>query len=94
MIMIIFIFILILRCKKSVSIKYNLIKITFNLFRYTYVMPKNLLKKFICIADLKTQIAGYLYGVSPPDHSQVFRKRRKNNFFKHIHIYLSNQYYF
>jgi pre-mRNA-processing factor 8 len=35
------------------------------------VLPKNLLKKFICIADLRTQIAGYMYGVSPPDNSQV-----------------------
>ena len=23
---------------------------------FTYVMPKNLLKKFICIADLRTQV--------------------------------------
>lgn len=38
---------------------------------YTYVMPKNVLKKFICIADLRTQIAGYMYGVSPPDNPQV-----------------------
>lgn len=37
----------------------------------SYVMPKNLLKKFICIADLRTQIAGYMYGVSPPDNPQV-----------------------
>ncbi|PNH07205.1 Pre-mRNA-splicing factor 8 [Tetrabaena socialis] len=37
---------------------------------YTYVLPKNLLKKFICIADLRTQIAGYMYGVSPPDNNQ------------------------
>mmetsp|Transcript_62207 Transcript_62207/g.196862 ORF Transcript_62207/g.196862 Transcript_62207/m.196862 type:complete len:385 (+) Transcript_62207:120-1274(+) len=38
---------------------------------YTYIMPKNVLKKFICIADLRTQIAGYMYGVSPPDNPQV-----------------------
>eukprot|EP00199_Chlamydomonas_sp_CCMP681_P000039 CAMPEP_0119105026 /NCGR_PEP_ID=MMETSP1180-20130426/3084_1 /TAXON_ID=3052 ORGANISM="Chlamydomonas cf sp, Strain CCMP681" /NCGR_SAMPLE_ID=MMETSP1180 /ASSEMBLY_ACC=CAM_ASM_000741 /LENGTH=1353 /DNA_ID=CAMNT_0007089951 /DNA_START=3 /DNA_END=4064 /DNA_ORIENTATION=+ len=38
---------------------------------YTYVMPKNLLKKFICIADLRTQISGYMYGTSPPDNPQV-----------------------
>jgi pre-mRNA-processing factor 8 len=25
-------------------------------------MPKNLLKRFVCIADLKVQIFGYLYG--------------------------------
>jgi hypothetical protein len=39
---------------------------------YTYVLPKNLLKKFICIADLRTQVAGYMYGVSPPDNPQVW----------------------
>ncbi|KAF2323227.1 hypothetical protein GH714_034239 [Hevea brasiliensis] len=38
---------------------------------YTYIMPKNILKKFICIADLRTQISGYLYGISPPDNPQV-----------------------
>lgn len=38
---------------------------------YTYVMPKNILKRFITIADLRTQVAGYLYGRSPPDNDQV-----------------------
>jgi len=38
---------------------------------YTYVLPKNVLKKFICVADLRTQIAGYLYGISPPDNPAV-----------------------
>eukprot|EP00479_Gromia_sphaerica_P008657 TRINITY_DN3385_c0_g1_i1.p1 TRINITY_DN3385_c0_g1~~TRINITY_DN3385_c0_g1_i1.p1 ORF type:complete len:345 (-),score=86.24 TRINITY_DN3385_c0_g1_i1:545-1579(-) len=38
---------------------------------FTYVLPKNLLKKFICISDLRAQIAGYLYGLSPPDNPQV-----------------------
>ena len=38
---------------------------------YTYVMPKNILKTFICISDLRTQIAAYLYGISPPDNPQV-----------------------
>ncbi|KAG0502557.1 hypothetical protein HPP92_002629 [Vanilla planifolia] len=38
---------------------------------YTYIMPKNILKKFICIADLRTQITGYLYGLSPQDNPQV-----------------------
>ncbi|KAI1384862.1 PROCN-domain-containing protein [Hypoxylon trugodes] len=37
----------------------------------TYVMPNNILKKFITIADLRVQIAGYLYGVSAPDNDQV-----------------------
>ena len=38
---------------------------------YTYILPKNVLKKFITIADLRVQIAGYLYGSSPPDNSSV-----------------------
>ncbi|KAJ9134458.1 Pre-mRNA-processing-splicing factor 8 [Pleurostoma richardsiae] len=37
----------------------------------TYVMPNNILKKFIQIADLRVQVAGYLYGSSPPDNDQV-----------------------
>ncbi|OMP86473.1 Pre-mRNA-processing-splicing factor 8 [Diplodia seriata] len=38
---------------------------------YTYIMPKNVLKRFITIADLRVQVAGYLYGNSPPDNEQV-----------------------
>ena len=38
---------------------------------YTYVLPKNILSKFICVSDLRTQIAGYLYGVSPSDNAHV-----------------------
>ncbi|RHZ47197.1 hypothetical protein Glove_587g9 [Diversispora epigaea] len=38
---------------------------------YTYVLPKNLLKRFIQIADLRTQIAAYMYGISPRDNTQV-----------------------
>ena len=38
---------------------------------FTYVMPKNILKRFIAIADLRIQVAGYLYGSSPPDNDQV-----------------------
>jgi pre-mRNA-processing factor 8 len=34
-------------------------------------MPKNILKRFITIADLRVQIAGYLYGSSPPDNDQI-----------------------
>jgi len=37
----------------------------------TYIMPKNVLKKFIMVADLRTEIAAYMYGVSPPDNPQV-----------------------
>jgi len=38
---------------------------------FTYVMPKNVLKRFITIADLRVQVAGYLYGRSPRDNDQV-----------------------
>lgn len=38
---------------------------------YTYIMPKNILKRFITVADLRVQVAGYLYGSSPPDNDQV-----------------------
>merc|ERR1711981_212960 len=37
----------------------------------TYIMPKNVLKKFIMVSDLRTEIAAYMYGVSPPDNPQV-----------------------
>ncbi len=36
---------------------------------YIYVMPKNLLKKFVCISDLKVQTFGYLYGVLTRDNA-------------------------
>lgn len=39
--------------------------------RFTYIMPKNILKRFITIADLRVQVAGYLYGSSPPDNPNV-----------------------
>lgn len=39
--------------------------------QYTYIMPKNVLKRFITIADLRVQVAGYLYGSSPSDNDQV-----------------------
>lgn len=38
---------------------------------FTYILPKNVLKKFITIADLRTQIAGFMYGRSPPDNPSV-----------------------
>ncbi|KAI2083832.1 pre-mRNA-splicing factor 8 [Ophidiomyces ophidiicola] len=38
---------------------------------FTYIMPKNILKRFIMIADLRVQVAAYLYGRSPPDNAQV-----------------------
>jgi len=38
---------------------------------YTYVLPKNVLKKFICMSDLRIQVAAYMYGVSPTDNPFV-----------------------
>ncbi len=38
---------------------------------YTYILPKNTLKKFISIGDLRTQIMGYMYGKSPEDRPSV-----------------------
>jgi len=38
---------------------------------FTYVLPKNILSKFITVSDLRTQVAGYMYGISPPDNAQV-----------------------
>ncbi|PNY29575.1 Pre-mRNA-processing-splicing factor 8 [Tolypocladium capitatum] len=37
----------------------------------TYVMPNNMMKRFITMADLRVQIAGYLYGSSPSDNDRV-----------------------
>ncbi|KAG2174194.1 hypothetical protein INT43_004215 [Umbelopsis isabellina] len=49
----------------------TLLTVTFSNSAYTYVLPKNILKRFITIADLRTQIAGYMYGISPPDAPNV-----------------------
>ena len=38
---------------------------------YTYIVPKNILKRFITVGDFRTQIAGFLYGASPPDNDQI-----------------------
>ena len=37
----------------------------------TFVLPKTVLRKLITIADLRTQVAAYLYGASPPDNPSV-----------------------
>jgi len=37
----------------------------------TFVMPKNLIKKFIQISDLRTQVGAYIFGVSPPGHDEI-----------------------
>ncbi|GJD08456.1 Pre-mRNA-processing-splicing factor 8 [Galdieria sulphuraria] len=39
--------------------------------QFTYVIPKNLLRKFISVADLRTQIGAFMYGLSPPDNDRV-----------------------
>jgi len=38
---------------------------------FTYVLPKNILTRFVRCGDLKTQTAAYMFGFSPPDASQV-----------------------
>lgn len=38
---------------------------------FTYVLPKNILRAFVGASDLRTQVAAFLYGVSPPDNKQV-----------------------
>lgn len=37
----------------------------------TFVFPKNILKKFICVSDLRTQVMGFMFGLSPPDNEKV-----------------------
>lgn len=42
---------------------------------FTYILPKNLIQKFICISDLRIKIAGFLYGSSSP-HSSCIQEIR------------------
>ncbi len=42
---------------------------------FTYILPKNVLKKFITIADLRTQVAALIYGVAPADNPHVLEIR-------------------
>lgn len=37
----------------------------------TYVLAKNIMKTFVCSADLRTPVAAFLYGQVPPDNSRV-----------------------
>ncbi|CDR44923.1 CYFA0S16e00122g1_1 [Cyberlindnera fabianii] len=39
--------------------------------KVTYIMPNNVLKKFIQISDTRTQIGGYVFGSSPADNDKV-----------------------
>ncbi len=41
-------------------------------------MPKNILKAFVISADLRTQVAAFLYGTSPPDNPQVQRNQGRS----------------
>lgn len=36
-----------------------------------YIIPKNVLKRFITISDLRSRCVGLLYGSSPPDNKQI-----------------------
>jgi pre-mRNA-processing factor 8 len=42
----------------------------------TYVLPKNVLRTFVQIADIRTQVGAYLYGASPADHDGVKEIKR------------------
>ena len=37
----------------------------------TYVVPKNLISKFVMVSDLRTQVAGLIYGIAPENNSAV-----------------------
>lgn len=37
----------------------------------TYVLAKNIMKSFVCAADLRTPVAGYLFGSEASDNSRV-----------------------
>ncbi|PVU91485.1 hypothetical protein BB561_004382 [Smittium simulii] len=61
---------------------------------YTYVLSKNLLKHFITISDLRTQISGFLYGISPADNPKVKEIRSivmVPQWSSQIDMYLPNQ---
>ncbi|ODV85641.1 hypothetical protein CANARDRAFT_28399 [[Candida] arabinofermentans NRRL YB-2248] len=38
---------------------------------YAYVVPKNILSKFIQVSDTRSQIGGFMFGKSPKDNDQV-----------------------
>lgn len=38
---------------------------------WVLVLPKNVLKTFVCISDLRTRVAAYAYGVTPANAPQV-----------------------
>jgi len=38
---------------------------------FNYVIPKNILKKFIEASDMRMQVCGLMYGVTPPDNTIV-----------------------
>ena len=37
----------------------------------TYVIPKNVLRRFVAISDVRTQVAGFMYGSAPKDAPDV-----------------------
>ena len=43
--------------------------------KFTYILPKNLLNHFITIADLRTQIGGFIYGSSIEKNSDKKNKK-------------------
>lgn len=39
--------------------------------KLVYVLPRNLLEKFVIISDVQTQVGAYIYGSSPPGHDNI-----------------------
>ncbi|SCZ95974.1 BZ3500_MvSof-1268-A1-R1_Chr8-1g09920 [Microbotryum saponariae] len=37
----------------------------------TFILAKNIMKSFVCAADLRTPVAAYLYGIVAPDNTRV-----------------------
>jgi hypothetical protein len=59
---------------------------------FTYVMPKNILKSFVISADLRTQVAAFLYGVSPPDNAQVKEIRVSGHLYPSVTVKLNHTF--
>ncbi|CAK7904636.1 pre-mRNA-splicing factor 8 [[Candida] anglica] len=43
---------------------------------FTYIFPKNVLKKLVQISDLRTQVGAYIYGTSPDDNDMIKEVKR------------------
>jgi len=39
--------------------------------QFTYLIPKNILKKFILISDINVEICGFMFGTNPKNNPNV-----------------------